>query len=298
MLISAVIPTYKREDLLERAVNSLLNQEMPDNWSLEVIVVNDADEKLSSSAWQADSRVKLLHTHRAERCFARNAGASMSRGQYLHFLDDDDMLLPGAYSALITTAGNADSVWTYGAYRVMDRSDKLEETVRPSVCGHIFALALAGGGIPHQASLISRKAFFESGGWDPAFSVSEDQDLMLRLSCLGEFAYCEYEVAQIRRGIEGSGGDWSATSRCWQMKVEKALSRPDCSKQLTASLRKHGSSSLRGQIARKYIGSAVRHIRRGGIMLGLNRIVGAFRVCLPALLSPKLWAAITRGESR
>ncbi|MHB1457836.1 MAG: glycosyltransferase family 2 protein, partial [Armatimonadota bacterium] len=105
MIISAIIPTYKREDLLKRAVYSVLTQELPSGHQLEVIVVNDSGVPLSDTEWQHDNRVTVLTSQHIERCFARNAGASISKGDYLHFLDDDDMLLPGAYAALISIAG-------------------------------------------------------------------------------------------------------------------------------------------------------------------------------------------------
>ena len=42
----------------------------------------------------------VVNTHHSERSVARNTGAALSHGDYLHFLDDDDILLPGAYAAL------------------------------------------------------------------------------------------------------------------------------------------------------------------------------------------------------
>jgi len=87
-VISVIIPTYHRQDLLVRAVDSVLSQQV--EATIEVIVVNDAGEALQPAAWMDDQRVRVATTFRTERAAARNTGAALSRGQWLYFLDDDD----------------------------------------------------------------------------------------------------------------------------------------------------------------------------------------------------------------
>jgi glycosyltransferase involved in cell wall biosynthesis len=93
-LISVVIPTYNRQRSIVRAVQSALAQT---HRNVEVIVVDDASTDNTCSAVQQlpDDRVKLLR-HETNRYAgaARNSGMEISAGQYVAFLDSDDVWLP------------------------------------------------------------------------------------------------------------------------------------------------------------------------------------------------------------
>ncbi|NLN79320.1 MAG: glycosyltransferase family 2 protein [Armatimonadetes bacterium] len=84
MKISSVITTYNREELLARAVKSVLTQDCDANF--EIIVMNDAGKALSHADWQNDPRVRIYTTNRAERSYARNAGIAMPKGNTFIFL--------------------------------------------------------------------------------------------------------------------------------------------------------------------------------------------------------------------
>ncbi len=84
-LISIVTPTFHREDLLARCVQSVLAQQV--DAPLEHIVVNDYGEPLAPAPWMDDPRVRVLQTFRTEHCVARNTGAALSQGRWLFFLD-------------------------------------------------------------------------------------------------------------------------------------------------------------------------------------------------------------------
>src|SRR5688572_30916233 len=94
MFSSTIIPTVGR-DTLARAVHSVLSQSS-EKCDFEVIVVNDSGKPLPQQEWQSSTRVQVINTNRRERSVARNTGAALARGKYLHFLDDDDWLFPDA----------------------------------------------------------------------------------------------------------------------------------------------------------------------------------------------------------
>ncbi len=99
-LVSVVIPTYKRAELLSRAIDSVLNQTYPD---IECIVVNDniPNDEYSKvlyrllEKYKPDNRFVFLeqekHINGAE---ARNCGIRNAKGEYVAFLDDDDWWKP------------------------------------------------------------------------------------------------------------------------------------------------------------------------------------------------------------
>src|SRR5215204_4702450 len=106
---STIIPTMGRPSL-ERAVLSVLNQRF-DAAKVEVIVVNDSGKPLPKADWQDCARVRVISTIRRERCVARNTGSAIARGRYLHFLDDDDIILPGAMEAFWALYQSTKAEW-------------------------------------------------------------------------------------------------------------------------------------------------------------------------------------------
>lgn len=91
MLISVVMPTYRRPHTLPRAVASVLAQNYT-KWEL-IVVNNDA----ADVAVPADQRIRLYrHAETPGASYARNAGLRYATGDAVCFLDDDDMLVPSA----------------------------------------------------------------------------------------------------------------------------------------------------------------------------------------------------------
>ena len=114
--VSIVIPTYKRPENLARAIESVINQDYPD---IELIVVSDnegdspdADESASTvrsiSAKYTKSNIKFIQ-HRVNRngSAARNTGFLQSTGEFICFLDDDDVYLDGRISNSIQALKDA-----------------------------------------------------------------------------------------------------------------------------------------------------------------------------------------------
>ena len=111
MDISIVIPTFHRETLLVEAMASVLCQR---DVSLELIVVDDSAEGSARYAASslADPRVQYLarlEPSNGRPALARNDGAAVAQGRYLYFLDDDDLLEPGALATLSAALDSAPS---------------------------------------------------------------------------------------------------------------------------------------------------------------------------------------------
>jgi glycosyltransferase involved in cell wall biosynthesis len=92
-MVSVVIPTYNRQDLIMEAVQSVLDQVYED---FELIVVDNAssDKTLDRLQGIKDPRVKIFVESRRGAAFARNTGIAHAQGQFLAFLDSDDLWLP------------------------------------------------------------------------------------------------------------------------------------------------------------------------------------------------------------
>lgn len=92
-LFSVVMPTYNRAKWLEGAIQSVLNQTFED---FELIIVDDGstDNTRDLVSGFADSRILYYYQENKERSAARNAGIKLASGDYVCFLDSDDVYLP------------------------------------------------------------------------------------------------------------------------------------------------------------------------------------------------------------
>lgn len=90
---SVIVPTYNRAKYVVNAIESLLQQNFSD---FEILVIDDGSTDNTSNVIRSiqDSRVKYFYTANTERGAARNFGVTNSNGQYITFLDSDDIVYP------------------------------------------------------------------------------------------------------------------------------------------------------------------------------------------------------------
>ena len=104
-LISVIVPVYNAEKYLEDCVQSILTQT---HQPVEVILVDDGSPDncpaMCDAMAQRDARVRVLHKANGGVSSARNAGLNMAQGEYISFVDSDDMLFPDALATLLRLA--------------------------------------------------------------------------------------------------------------------------------------------------------------------------------------------------
>jgi glycosyltransferase involved in cell wall biosynthesis len=297
MFSSTIIPTINRPTL-SRAVQSVLDQDFNAD-DFEVIVVNDSGKPLSEAAWQGSRCVRVINTNRRERSVARNTGAAIANGEYLHFLDDDDLLLPGALNAFWELSRkDAEADWLYGSWRVVDNVGSTIDEFHPGLTGNIFALLIAGEGLPLQASLLKTKSFFSAGGYDPTPSLTgvEDRDIGRRIAFLGNIAYTPVIVAQVRIGEEGSSTNWKAIAEGDRWGREKALQAQGA----LSRIRNSAHSSYRcGRASRAYLASMAWNLRRRNLLVATDRLLSGLSLSLIGLpfFSKKYWVGLKKKVS-
>lgn len=96
IFFSVIIPTYNRAHCILQTIESVLNQNYTD---LEIVVVDDGstDNTAEVIASIADNRIRYFKKENGERGAARNFGAKQAAGEYLFFLDSDDLIKPGYF---------------------------------------------------------------------------------------------------------------------------------------------------------------------------------------------------------
>jgi glycosyltransferase involved in cell wall biosynthesis len=190
MQFSVVIPTFNRRELLAATLDSVWAQRFTD---FQVIVVDDGSsdgtrEYLASLG----NRVCVVHQANRGAGAARNAGAAVAEGDYIAFLDSDDIWFPWT----LATAASIirDTAASIVLSRFVELFDEAELTaVREEQPRHRqFADYLSASSVPISTGgstlFIKREVFLASGGFTDRPINAEDHDLILRLGEAAGFA--------------------------------------------------------------------------------------------------------------
>ncbi|MGA2226099.1 MAG: glycosyltransferase [Syntrophobacteraceae bacterium] len=184
-MISVIIPTFNRAKFVVDAVRSVLDQkDVPEH--LEIIVVDDGSTDNTSEALAAlPGEFGCVRREHSGVSAARNLGISLSSGEWIAFLDSDDLWLPGKLraqmkffsdhpDALLCQTGE---IWIRNRRRLNPR--KYHE--KPQ--GYCFPLLLERCLVSPSAVVIHRRLFDLAGLFDESLPACEDYDLWLRIGC-------------------------------------------------------------------------------------------------------------------
>ena len=191
--ISVIIPTYNRQDIVSKAVRSVLNQTERD---LEVIVVDDGSTDNTRAVIEnlADARINYFYKTNGGPASARNFGLSRAGGQYVAFLDHDD-LWPENYLEVMLShlENNAEFGVVYSPITVVyPDGRKVKSYKRPfGKSGRLTQDLFKKSFVWTSAALI-RKSVLENFWYDESLNRSyEDSDFFLRLSTRTQFLFVE-----------------------------------------------------------------------------------------------------------
>lgn len=181
-LVSVIIPTYKSNETLRRAIDSVLDQKY---YPLEVIVVDDnnpddiyraATEKIMRS-YSSEPKLKYLkHDKNLNGAAARNTGFKASSGQYICFLDDDDIFLENKiHLQVVYLEKNVEFGAAY-CYRYQNN-----KVISYNKIGDLSKEILSLEYTPCTPSLMVRKECFESlNGFNESYARHQDFEFLLR----------------------------------------------------------------------------------------------------------------------
>jgi len=221
--VSVVIATFNRERQVVEAIQSALLQ---DSVNLEVLVLDDSAEGSARNAVTAigDARVRYVtcaEPSQGRPALVRNRGASLARGRYLHFLDDDDTLEPDALSVLSRSLDAApDAGMAFGVVipfgedeadlrsqqHYFRRSARIARRLRGRL--QLAAHLLFRPAILVNSACMARREFFAaSHGCDGAMPACEDVDLWARIARSSDFVYVDRPVIRYRTGASSHRRD-------------------------------------------------------------------------------------------
>jgi glycosyltransferase involved in cell wall biosynthesis len=203
---SVIVPTRGREVFLGEALSSALDQTFQE---FEIIVVDDGPsaeaERVVASF--GDDRVRYLRNDRPRGgAGTRNAGASRARGEWLAFLDDDDIWLPTKLERQheLAVAAPAELALIYtGHVRFEPAAKAPEREFRPDKRGRIHQELLYRNFISGLSSVAIRKRVFdELTGFDERFPALQDIELYVRLARSYAVDFVDEPLVRVRRGPE------------------------------------------------------------------------------------------------
>src|ERR1051326_4393004 len=184
MLLSIIIPTFNRIKFLPQALNSVWQQTFAD---FEVIVVDDGSTDGTAAYLNSVAdRVQVVSQPNRGPGAARNIGVTRARGEYVAFLDSDDLWFPWTLEVI------ADVVRQHTGPAIVatkliefSAEDTLAAAKRvPAQCkffSDYFAYWRAGCFVGAGMAVLKREEFIKAGGFLEERINAEDHDLILRL---------------------------------------------------------------------------------------------------------------------
>ena len=211
-LISAIIPTYNRADLVGDAIDSILAQTYP---NVEIIVVDDGStDNTQERLARYGDRIRMIYQENAGPSAARNKGIAAANGEFISFLDSDDLWLPTKLERQVKLLHEAGESAPCCLCNIMmqwqDRSIPSFEIagLKPhnevgfwlnpeEILATRFVLF-------NQGILIRRTALEAVGAFDQDLWLLEDSDLALRLSVYRPWTYIREPLVTWRETTTGS----------------------------------------------------------------------------------------------
>ena len=216
-VVSVIIPTYNREQYIQKALDSVLAQTYQ---RFEIIVIDDGSTDSTRTMISAyKENVHYLYQENQGISRARNTGIKNSHGDYIAFLDSDDYWLPEKTELQIAllqkhpeygmAASRCASIRLDGSFR---------EKNRPGTSGWVLENLFQANFIRTSAAIIRRECFDRIGLFDEELKECEEYDLWLRIAAHYPVGFINRSLAVYVDNPEGVSTD-SLSGRLYRLKV-------------------------------------------------------------------------------
>lgn len=198
--VSVIIPSYNQGKFITATIDSILNQTFKD---FEIIVVVDGstdDTKLQLEKYK--NKIKIIELERSERAVARNTGVKNSSGEYIAFVDSDDIWKPKKLETQIPALDeNKKTVLVYCASeRINEHGNKIKTAKRQTqgYSGNVYEKLLLRNFVVSATPVLKRCALEQTDGFITKYIPYEDWELWIRLSTTGNFKFIDTPLASYR----------------------------------------------------------------------------------------------------
>lgn len=189
-LISVIIPTFNRANLIKRAIVSVINQTYH---NIEIIIVDDGSTDNTEEQVKSikDDRIRYIRQNNSGACVARNTGIENANGSIVSFLDSDDEWEPSKlekqYGFMNKYRSKAVSCNYWFEKNGEKRVYVLNHNERVFSIGELLDYNFVTTG----SLLIDKNLFLKVGGFDPMMPRYQDWDLVIRLSRVSPIHYLD-----------------------------------------------------------------------------------------------------------
>lgn len=198
-MVSVIITTYNRRRFLREAVLSVLKQDYQDR---ELIVVDDGSTDDSHNEVE-DLLVTYIRKENGGISSARNKGIEAARGEYVAFLDVDDLWKKNKLSTQISQMKAQDYSVSYTDEIWIRNGKRLNQKMRHKKhSGRIFGYCLPLCIISPSSAIVRREIFEDVGLFDESLPVCEDYDMWLRVTARHPVLFIERPLIIKRGGHE------------------------------------------------------------------------------------------------
>lgn len=215
-VVSIIVPIFNRLHFLRAAVESVFAQTF---WDWELILADDGSDsetvEYMQQLQQQQPRVRLLRLpHRGSVSAVRNAGLREASGEYIAFLDTDDLWAPTKLETQVTSLrANSDRKWSYTGFRLVDAAlNPLPRTPQFSAAdGWIIDALMNAQTTIMQSSVVVRRDFLdEVGPYDESMRWCSDYELAARFALHGAADCIDQPLVVVRRHTEHCCDDVAA----------------------------------------------------------------------------------------
>lgn len=189
-LVSVIITTYNRPELLVEAVESVRAQTYP---NVQILVVDDHSETPASEVVGDVDDVRVIrHEENRGANAARNTGIREAKGEFVGFLDDDDRWLPSKLARQVPLFDDESVGLVYCGGKTVDDDGDVVWRFTPEIRGHVTTDIFAGQFIGSFSKVLVRRSVIDRAGTlDERFPSWQDREWYLRLSEVCTFEYVE-----------------------------------------------------------------------------------------------------------
>ena len=212
-LVSVILPAYNAAPFVSDAIDSVLAQTYK---NLELIVVDDGSTDDTEKAISRYNRIKFFHQQNSGAGAARNRGLYEAKGEYIAFIDADDLWLPEKIKLQVDYLQHSEFQWCYcDSYFSWFDSGKIignlsntqgkyhNDILIPYVSGQFS--------IPLPSTLMKREVFENVGYFDESLRTEEHTDLWARIATKYPIGFIDVPLVEIRKRFDSLKGSTDPT---------------------------------------------------------------------------------------